>query len=535
MMFRTNDATGAITREQLEKGGKKFLDDVLNRDLAFGRGVPNTVQYWQERRKELFAMIRQLGKPHAFLTMSASEVHRERLLETLERLRVGPDGTPRPVSKMMSWERVELVNNDPVTCAIYTNRIFDVILNILRDRNSSPFRPYVMRDYFRRVEFQQRGSAHVHVILWLEDAPEDEDLSGTMPKTLEMVDALLTLDATLIRRPRTQTHQHTHKFYKRGRTKCRHGRPFMPSDSTKIMVPFPPASDAEDAESARERERRNVLKAKFEEMHDALKRGDYDDLDSFLNTFGVRSEDEYMNVLRAGVPRPCVLHRRTPAEKFVNAFNPWRGRVLDYNMDLQIILDHYACASYVVDYVNKSDRGMSNLKRTVAEILKENPNDDYEAVIRKLRVDMLKGVEMSAQEAAWFLLRQDMSRKSRDVVYVPTCFPEERVRVRKTREEFDKLPPGSTDVWKLNVVQKYEARASELEDVCLAHFASKYRPAQGRGRYVLRDRQVVIRYRNYSPGNDVESYMREQVLLYVPFRSEGVDLLDGNKFLKLYE
>lgn len=345
-------------------------------------------------------MIRQLGRPHVFLTLSASELHWDRLLETLERLRVGPEGRARVIGELSALERVELVNNDPVACAIYTHRIFDVIMNILGDKRCSPFRPYVVRDYFKRVEFQQRGSAHVHVILWLEDAPEDEELSGAegaMPKTLEMVDALLTLDTSLLKRPRTQTHQHTHTCYKRDRTKCRFRAPFMPSESTKILVPLPPIADAavEDAETIRERERRKDLKAKYEEMHEALERGgDFASLDDFLRTFNVRSEEEYMDVLRAGVARPCVLHRRTPTEKFVNAFNPWIGRVLDSNMDLQIILDHYACASYVVDYVNKADRGMSNLKRAVSDNLKENPNDDYEAVIRKLRVDMLKGVEM---------------------------------------------------------------------------------------------------------------------------------------------
>lgn len=50
------------------------MDKVLNRDLAFMLGVPNTLQYWQDRCKELFAMIRQLGKPHAFLMLSAAEV-----------------------------------------------------------------------------------------------------------------------------------------------------------------------------------------------------------------------------------------------------------------------------------------------------------------------------------------------------------------------------------------------------------------------------------------------------------------------------
>lgn len=58
MTFRTNATTSSFTRQQLESSGREFLDEVLNRDLVFMRGVPNTVQYWQDRRKELFAMIR---------------------------------------------------------------------------------------------------------------------------------------------------------------------------------------------------------------------------------------------------------------------------------------------------------------------------------------------------------------------------------------------------------------------------------------------------------------------------------------------
>lgn len=103
-------------------------------------------------------------------------------------------------------ERVELVNDDPVACAIYTNRIFH---NVLKDKRCSPFKPYVVVDYFKRVEFQQRGSAHVHTILWLEEAPQEE-VSSHMPRTLEMVETLLTLDTDLLARPRTQIHAHTH-------------------------------------------------------------------------------------------------------------------------------------------------------------------------------------------------------------------------------------------------------------------------------------------------------------------------------------
>lgn len=96
---------------------------------------------------------------------------------------------------------------------------------------------------------------------------------------------------------------------------------------------------------------------------------------------------------------------------------------------------------------------MSNLHKAVMQIIEEKPQMDYAAIIRSLGVTMLKGVEMSAQEAAWFLLRQPMSEKSREVVYIPTCYPEERVRVRKTNEELANVSAASTDVWKLNIVQ----------------------------------------------------------------------------------
>lgn len=54
--FHTNDVTSTITRRQLESGD--FVRDALDRDMAFMRGVPNTVHYWQQCKKEVFAMTR---------------------------------------------------------------------------------------------------------------------------------------------------------------------------------------------------------------------------------------------------------------------------------------------------------------------------------------------------------------------------------------------------------------------------------------------------------------------------------------------
>lgn len=125
-------------------------------------------------------------------------------------------------------------------------------------------------------------------------------------------------------------------------------------------------------------------------MHEALECGEFALTEDFLARFDVRTEKEYLNILRAGFNRLCVLHERTLVQKFVNAFDPWVVKILDLNMDLPIILDHYACATFIVDYVNKANRGISNLHKAMLKVIKENPDMDYASVLRVLGVNMLK-------------------------------------------------------------------------------------------------------------------------------------------------
>ncbi|KAH9367914.1 hypothetical protein HPB48_008366 [Haemaphysalis longicornis] len=302
---------------------RRFVDGEYVVDVAPGENVRPLSLYIDERAEELayptiyMGVRRRLTSPRvtAFSTAN-SEIRRT------DRRGVRPEHVLYMAVKVM----LKPVNEDPVACAIYTGRIFDVILNIQRDRRCSPFRPYVVRDFFKRVEFQQRGSAHVHTVLRLENALVDEELSGVdgaMPQTLEMVRTLLTLDTDLLCRPRTQCHAHTHTCYKRGRTQCRFGAPFMPSDETRIVVPFPPLmavdqSGALAPHEEAERLRRQQLKAKYNEMHQGLEHGDFDSLEQFLRGFDVASREQYLEILRAGANRLYVLHER-PAQKRVNA------------------------------------------------------------------------------------------------------------------------------------------------------------------------------------------------------------------------
>ena len=192
--------------------------------------------------------------------------------------------------------------------------------------------------------------------------------------------------------------------------------------------------------------------------------------------------DLYTDIIRASITRPTVIFKRDMTQIMTNTFNPFTSAVLNSNKDLQIILDEYSCASYVVEYVNNSNRGISNLHRELLKLQEENPEITNDAMMRQIAMKMLIAVEMSAQEAAWFLLRQPMSYGSRDVVYVPTVWLHERHKARKRMDHMDEEGVGeaSTDVWTKGPIQRYEERPADMNHICLEDFLAWYTPANRR-------------------------------------------------------
>ena len=72
--------------------------------------------------------------------------------------------------EQLDWaDRCELLRQNPVTAA----RMFDFRWHcFLREVHMSSAHPIgKIKDYFYRVEFQQRGSPHVHCLFWIENAP----------------------------------------------------------------------------------------------------------------------------------------------------------------------------------------------------------------------------------------------------------------------------------------------------------------------------------------------------------------------------
>nr|XP_029724134.1 uncharacterized protein LOC115264530 [Aedes albopictus] len=463
--------TANITRGQLND--RAFVEGLMERNLSFMKSIPNSVQYWYQRKQDLFAMIRQLGKPTMFLTLSASETQWPLLLKQLHKLSSEYNGIALtdPLQELSALQRATLVNDDAVTCCLYFNKLVDVLMTILSSPRFSPLGKHYVVDSFKRIEFQHRGSPHAHIMLWLANDP-NETVSEDMPVTMELIRKVSSISAVHL--PETikkQIHDHTRTCYKRNEKRCRFNIPYWPMNEERTLIPL----TADDS-------RRDRLRKRASEMRQVLETKAFDTLEEFLDDCKCTYE-YYLDVLRSSIKRPTIFLKRAMNELWTNPFNPWIAQKLRSNMDLQYILDVYSCACYLVDYVNKSNRGISGLHRELIALQEQYPDQDYTALLKKM-----------------------------------------------DEEEIDE---DSTDVWTKNIIQEYEERDG-LEDVCLADFAARYTQRRGTNTYTIRNVPRILRWRGYSM-NELAEYKRESVLLFWPFRNEVCDILDGNKFLQLYD
>jgi hypothetical protein len=250
----------------------------------------------------------------------------------------------------------------------------------------------------------------------------------------------------------------------RGEQRCRFNIPYWPMKCTRVLIPL-----------CKEDARRDFFKKKVVDARNKLETKAYDSVDAYLNDINC-NDQSYLDLIRSTLKRPSLMFKRNMTQIFINTFNPWIASILNSNMDLQFILDPYSCAAYVVEYVNKSNRGFSQLHRELTKLHEANPEYDQTQLMTKVGLKMLNNVEMSAQEAAWYLLRQPMSWASRETAKIPTMWPNERYRARKRKAtmDFENLSASSTDIWSKPVIQKYEERHSSLESINLAQFVAWY-------------------------------------------------------------
>ena len=194
--------------------------------------------------------------------------------------------------------------------------------------------------------------------------------------------------------------------------------------------------------------------------------------EEFLEKVAKINFQDYIRCIKISLNAPKVFLKRKPNEMRINLFN---GKILlawKANLDIQIVLEPYGCASYIVGYISKSQRGMSaQLDAATKEARKGN--FDLKKQVRHIGNVFSNCVEVSAQEAVYLALQVHLTKSTRDIVFINTSAPAERIFLLTPKSVLDELHAESTDKESDNIIQRYSKRPKKLQNFCLADYVSK--------------------------------------------------------------
>jgi len=123
-------------------------------------------------------MLRQMESPHVFYTKSANELNWNQLIKHLLEKDKHTPMSMDDAKKLSRQEKYAVLKKFPIDVAHHFDQRFNKILKTLQKPNS--LGQYKVVDYFYRIEFQQRGNADAHCVLWL----ADED--GNPPPSIDL-------------------------------------------------------------------------------------------------------------------------------------------------------------------------------------------------------------------------------------------------------------------------------------------------------------------------------------------------------------
>lgn len=438
-----------------------FVDNLVQHDEGYRvlGGIRNSPAHWEGEKKKLLAMVRQFGVPSLFITLSAAEVQWTPLLLLLSEV-VDKNKITESEAENLPYEtEARLIQSDPFICATY----FETKLKEIQKTWScpdGPFLHYKITHFYYRIEFQHRGSPHAHMMLWLHGAPTlvPGDAISAQEIT-RFVDNIISCDGSAIpdELRRVQLHKHTHTCRPTSDRLCRFGIPFYPMNESKVLIELP----KDDTAYKKAKEMAKTIQDKIQNISEEI-----ESFEIFLDWIGVSFED-YILAIRSSLKRPTVILQRRPQDVFLNPFSKKILTLHKANMDIQFILDPFACAVYIVDYINKADRGMSRLLRKALDEAKK-ANKTVKESLRSVSNVFLNSSEISAQEAIYILTGIPLSRASEAEMYINTSLPQERVHILKSHYELQELAPDSSDVFQKGIIDYYSKRPFLLENVSIS-------------------------------------------------------------------
>ena len=504
-----------------------------NEGYKFLKNVRGTPAYWQSTQKDVLAMVRQLGKPTWFASFSSADMRWPEIMQTL----LIQTGDRRKLCELEWADKCNLLKSNPVTVARMFDKRFHTFMKKVILSESHPIGK--VKDYFYRIEYQKRGSAHAHVLIWCENTPQlgidnDEEVTRFIDKYVSCNIPSEQEDPELheiVNSVQTHSKRHSKSCEKKG-TKCRFNFPRPPSEKTFIIK----QGDTDDNDKGDlVKEAKDLLNTVKGAVTDNV---NYDDARKLFEDLKT-TQIEFENANNVIAKKDDVILKRNPQHAWVNQYNPSLLRAWNANMDIQYVSNEYACVVYVVSYLSKSEKEMGLLlAQTQAEM--KDGNKDAKECLKKLGHVYMQNREVCAQESVYRVCSLRLKEGSRNVQFIPVG--PNPVRMSLPLKVIQSKDDDEEIAWMPSKLDKYKARpdGSEFESMCLAHLCSYYRIltlSEIKGikkrdnKFELKNKlgfiqkrsrsdNAVIRYPRFKRDVAPEKYYLSILQLFLPFRTD---------------
>lgn len=227
------------------------------------------------------------------MSFSAADTRWNDLIRALGVLNDHKEYTDADIESMTWAEKTKLIQKDPITCTRYFDHPFRTFLNTVLKSDHHPVD--IIQDFFYRVEFQQRGSPHVHMIVWIENAPKY--LENDSKEIIEFVDNYLKCERNSEEHfTELQVHKHSQTCKKGGKAVCRFGFPLPALQTTMILEPLD--SDVEKYKK---------LYFAMQEKMNNLKNGFDGSFQDYLNNVLELSLEDYIKCIRSSLTHSAPI------------------------------------------------------------------------------------------------------------------------------------------------------------------------------------------------------------------------------------
>ncbi len=493
------------------------------------KDIPGTPPYWENAMNGLFASFKQIGPPSFFISFSAADRRWPEIAQAI----LARKGKDVSTWDTLTWsEYCELINSSPVTAVqMFERRVAQFVKLMISE--CQPLGGKVL-DCFLRREMQDRGSPHIHAMVWVDGSPKPEASDEEHIKFIEKAiscelpdkekDALLYDIVTSVQR---HSRNHSRTCFKNKTSECRFNYPLPIASSTYILRPGEPPKGIKKKEW--QQNAYDLIKKIKDFLTQTLDLEHYT-VQDVLSICGT-TEEEYKEALQAICKRDQIVLKRNPAESWVNFYNRDLLKFWNGNMDIQYIYNPYACAKYCLSYIAKAEREMGDLMRKAQQEARAG-NMDAMVELRHLGDIYLTHRSVSIMEAVYRLTQLPLKTFTRDVVFVPVddCSYRFSLPLKILSQRNEK----SSQIWTSNLLDKYLARPNSqvFNNMSLAEFAADYEKCpsaesrkqnvyklQGDLGYVRkRGKRAIIRYFKANIDKDPERYYKNLIRLYLPHR-----------------